>query len=265
MYLAAVEPVHPHDELAPPDFLQLAGHPLRWRLLSELARSDRRVRELTRLLGQPQSLISYHLGQLRRSRLVSMRRSSADARDAYYSIDLTRCGELLSAAGAALHPGLRLTEPPSADRGPHPARVLFLCTGNSTRSQLAEAFMQHFSAGSVEAVSAGSHPKSLHPNAARAMREYRLDPVGRRAKHLSTFAGQRFDYVTTLCDKVREICPGFAGHPQLIHWSIADPAREGGTGEDTYPAFVRTAAGIETRVRFLLRFIKNTPPPPEVH
>jgi len=245
--------------LAPPDFLRLAGHPLRWRLLSELARSDRQVRELTGLLGQRQSLVSYHLGQLRRSRLVSMRRSSADARDAYYSIDLARCGELLSAAGAALHPGLPLTTgQPPAGSGQHMARVLFLCTGNSIRSQLAEAFMQQLSAGEVEAVSAGSHPRALHPDAARVMREHGIDPAGRTAKHLSTFTGQRFDYVITLCDKVREICPGFEGHPQLIHWSIADPAREVGPGQDGYPAFQRTAASIQARVRFLLRAIQHT-------
>jgi protein-tyrosine-phosphatase len=93
------------------------------------------------------------------------------------------------------------------------------------------------------------------------MREYGIDPAGRRSKHLSTLAGQRFDYVITLCDKVREICPDFPEHPELIHWSIADPGREGGTDEDSYPAFRRVAADIETRVRFLLRLIEHTPLP----
>ena len=99
--------------LAPPEFLQLAGHPLRWRLLGELARSDRMVHELTGLVGEPQNLVSYHLGKLRDARLVSARRSSADRRDAYYTVDLTRVGDLLSATGGALHPGLRLTPPPA--------------------------------------------------------------------------------------------------------------------------------------------------------
>ena len=93
---------------SPPGFLALAGHPVRWRLLAELASSDRQVRELTALTGQPQNLVSYHLGKLRAGGLVVMRRSSADRRDAYYSIDLPRCRELLAGAGAALHPGLRL-------------------------------------------------------------------------------------------------------------------------------------------------------------
>src|SRR6266700_5104901 len=96
---------------SPPSFLRLAGHPLRWQLLCELARSDRQVRELTGLLGQPQSLVSYHLGRLLEGQLVRTRRSAADRRDAYYSLDLARCGELLVATGAALHPGLRLLPP----------------------------------------------------------------------------------------------------------------------------------------------------------
>src|SRR3954449_5181729 len=92
--------------VAPPAFLELAGHPLRWRLLGELARSDRRVGELCELADRRQSLVSYHLRQLRDGGLVSMRRSAADARDTYYGLDLARCGELLSSAGASLHPGL---------------------------------------------------------------------------------------------------------------------------------------------------------------
>src|SRR5215217_9159047 len=93
-------------ESTPPRFLGLAGHPVRWRLLSELARSDRRVGELCELAGRRQSLVSYHLRQLRDGGLVSTRRSAADGRDAYYMLDLARCGELLSSAGVALHPGL---------------------------------------------------------------------------------------------------------------------------------------------------------------
>src|ERR687895_1732816 len=95
-----------HGELSPPAVLRLVGHPLRWRLLSELARSDRRVGELCNLAGRRQSLVSYHLRQLRDGGLVSMRRSAADGRDTYYVLDLTRCGELLTSAGVSLHPAL---------------------------------------------------------------------------------------------------------------------------------------------------------------
>src|SRR5690242_4152133 len=98
--------MEPHTDLAPSEFLQLAGHPLRWRLLGELARSDRIVHELSDLTGEPQNLVSYHLGKLREGRLVSARRSAADRRDTYYGLDLARVGGLLSRAGGALHPGL---------------------------------------------------------------------------------------------------------------------------------------------------------------
>src|SRR3954468_13810251 len=126
--------------MAPPPFLRLAGHPLRWRLLSELARSDRRVGELCELAERRQSLVSYHLRQLRDGSLVSTRRSAADGRDTYYVLDLARCGALLSSAGVSLHPGLALAPRPtgSRERGPALAQVLFLCTGNSARSQIAE-------------------------------------------------------------------------------------------------------------------------------
>src|SRR3954462_707211 len=91
-----------HGVSSPPRFLRLAGHPLRWRLVSELARSDRRVGELCELAGRRQSLGSYHLRQLRDGGLVPPRRSAADGRDSYYVLDLPRCGELLSSAGLSL-------------------------------------------------------------------------------------------------------------------------------------------------------------------
>ncbi len=242
--------------------MRLAGHPLRWRVLSELARSDRRVGELCGLVGQRQSLVSYHLRQLRDGGLVSARRSLADGRDTYYVLDLAGCGELLARAGASLHPGLALDARPGAKhergRARSRARVLFLCTGNSSRSQIAEALCEQLSEGSVRAVSAGSHPKPLHANAVRVMRGRGIDLAGRRSKHLSEFTGERFDYVISLCDRVREVCPEFPGAPELIHWSIPDPAREPGSDEATLPAFERTAAELRTRIGFLIQAIEHT-------
>jgi protein-tyrosine-phosphatase/DNA-binding transcriptional ArsR family regulator len=249
-------------DVSPPSFVRLAGHPLRWRLLSELGRSDRQVRELCALIGRPQSLVSYHLGRLRAERLVAMRRSSADRRDAYYSLDLARCRELLASAGGTLHPGLRLraASPSKRQRRARPARprVVFLCTGNSARSQMAEALVEHLTEGRVEVFSAGSHPKPLHPNAVRAMRERRIDIAGRRSKHVGEFTQLHFDYVVSLCDRVREVCPEFPDGPELIHWSIPDPAAEGDTDAQTYPAFQRTATELATRIPFLLELIDHT-------
>src|SRR5829696_4841632 len=248
------------DTTPPPRFIRLAGHPLRWRLLSELARSDRRVGELCELAGQRQSLVSYHLGRLRDGGVVSARRSLADGRDTYYVLDLARCAELLVTAGASLHPGLAsaVGSHPGRGRSLARARVLFLCTGNSARSQMAAALAEQLSAGVVRAASAGSHPKPLHPNAVRVMRERGIDLADRRSKHLSEFTAGRFDYVITLCDRVREICPEFPGTPEAIHWSVRDPAREPGTDEQTLPAFERTAAELATRIGFLLEAIRHT-------
>jgi ArsR family transcriptional regulator, arsenate/arsenite/antimonite-responsive transcriptional repressor / arsenate reductase (thioredoxin) len=253
-----------HGESSPQRFLRLAGHPLRWRLLGELARSDRRVGELCELADRRQSLVSYHLRRLRDGGLVSMRRSAADGRDTYYVLELARCGELLSSAGLSLHPGLASTPRARRERRSARACVLFLCTGNSARSQIAEALCERLSGGAVSAASAGSHPKPLHPNAVRVMRERGIDLAGRRSKHLSEFSRRRFDYVISLCDRVREICPEFPGGPELIHWSIPDPAREPGSDEQTLPAFERTAAELCTRIDFLIEAIEATTTTPEV-
>ena len=94
--------------ISPTGFLQLLADEHRWRVLQELARSDRTVSELTELVGKPQNLVSYHLAGLRSAGIVSARRSSADRRDTYYRIDMRRCADLLSGVGSALQPGLRL-------------------------------------------------------------------------------------------------------------------------------------------------------------
>jgi len=237
--------------------VRLVAHPVRWRLLRELACSDRAVRELTALLDEPQSLVSYHLGQLRAGALVRSRRSSADGRDSYYTIDLAGCRAQLQAAGAALHPGLWLPAGPSRARpgtraGHRKRRVLFLCTGNRTRSQIAEALLAEMSEATVTAESAGSRPKPLHPNAIRVMKQRGLDISANRVKHMDELGARRFDVVVTLCDRVKEVCPEFPSHPERVHWSVADPALEGANDRATLPAFTRLVTELETRIRFLL-------------
>jgi ArsR family transcriptional regulator, arsenate/arsenite/antimonite-responsive transcriptional repressor / arsenate reductase (thioredoxin) len=249
------------DTGGPPEFVRLVAHPVRWSLMRELVHSDRTVRELTGLVGEPQSLVSYHLRQLRDGGVVSARRSSNDRRDAYYAIDLTACQEALQDAGGALHPGLCLAPaslPRSrTGRSRRLRRVLFLCTGNSSRSQIAEALLERMSAGTVEAASAGSHPKSLHPNAVRVLRKRGIDIRANRTKHLDEFASARIDMVITLCDRVREVCPEFLSRPEPAHWSIPDPALEGPTNRASYPAFVRTTAELESRIGFLLHLLNE--------
>jgi protein-tyrosine-phosphatase len=93
------------------------------------------------------------------------------------------------------------------------------------------------------------------------MGERGIDISGRPVKHLRRFSRTRFDQVITLCDRVREVCPEFPGHPTLAHWSIPDPALEGDTDDRTYVAFQRTADDLESRIRFLIpqRTSRETP------
>src|SRR3954447_17437670 len=246
--------------MAPLRFFQVLADPRRWELLRALAESDRRVGELTALLDQPQNLVSYHLGELRAAGLVAARRSSFDGRDVYYRAQLGRCGDLLRAAGAALDPGLALAvAAPSAAparSSSAPPRVLFLCTGNSARSQIAEAFLAHRSGGTIVARSAGSHPKALHPEAVRVMAERGIDIAGNRTKSLERFRRHRFDHVITLCDKVREVCPELPGEPANAHWSVPDPASA--PLPEQADAFDQVTTDLDERIGQLIARIRAT-------
>jgi protein-tyrosine-phosphatase/DNA-binding transcriptional ArsR family regulator len=239
----------------PPALFRLAGDPVRWALIRELADGDRRVRELTAGLRLPQNLVSYHLGRLRTAGVVSARRSAADGRDAYYRLDLDRCHDLLADAGTALHPALGQAPPPATPADGRRVRVLFLCTGNSARSQMAEALAETRSGHALETFSAGSRPKPLHASAVRVMAARGIDISANVPRHLDAFLAERFDFVITLCDRVREVCPEFPGGPRTIHWSIPDPAAEPVDPADPDAAFERAAQELETRIRFLLHQI----------
>ena len=248
----------------PAEFLRLVAHDIRWRLLRELSRSDRRVNELVALVGVRPNLVSYHLGVLRKHRLVSERRSSADARDVYYRFDHERFRTGFLASGSTLDPAFEgeaegsrservvsLERPTSRPK----ERVLFLCTGNSARSQMAEGILRHLSEGSVDVESAGTRPRGVNPLAVKAL-EPTIDISHQRSKHLDEFIHQRFDYVITLCDRAREECPIFPGHPERIHWSFPDPAQvEGDQAREA--AFRRTASELYTRLRYLLALIEK--------
>ena len=137
-------------------------------------------------------------------------------------------------------------------------RVLFVCTGNSGRSPMAEGLLRHRSGSRAEAASAGIRPRPLHPDAVAVMRErYQIDIADHRPAPVEAATRERFDYVISLCDKAREACPQFPGRPGLIHWSLPDPAAGEG-GLSGYPAFERTAAELDTRIRFLLPALEET-------
>jgi len=244
----------------PPDFLKLLAHDLRWKLVTVLARGDHRVHELVHMLGQPMNLVSYHLKQLRYQQLVTERRSSADGRDVYYSLDLDLLRTRYFAAGAALHPALTTGDSSPqdlADVGIHsPMRVLFLCTHNSARSQMAEAILRHFGGNRVVAFSAGSQPTEVHPEAMCVLAAMGIDISQQHSKHLDSFADQSFDYIITVCDRVREVCPLFPNDPERVHWSFPDPAAIEDADERTR-AFQQTAQQLVVRIQYLLTIIER--------
>jgi thioredoxin type arsenate reductase len=137
------------------------------------------------------------------------------------------------------------------------ARVLFLCTHNSARSQMAEGILRHLGQDKVEVHSAGTVATRVHPLAIAAMTEKGIDISGQRSKHMDELAGQEFDYVVTVCDNARESCPIFPGTPEQIHWSIADPSAIEGEEATRLRAFRIAADDLMTRIRYLLPIIER--------
>lgn len=140
---------------------------------------------------------------------------------------------------------------------PHRPRVLFLCTHNAARSQMAEGILRDLSRGTVDVSSAGTEPAGVHPLAARALRDMNIDVRRQRSKHVDEFAGQTFDVVVTLCDSARELCPVFPGDPERIHWSFPDPGAVAGTEEERLQAFKHTARELATRLRPFLSVVER--------
>jgi arsenate reductase len=130
-----------------------------------------------------------------------------------------------------------------------PIRVLFVCTGNSARSQIAEALLKDFGASDFAVFSAGTEPKGVNPYTVRALGEIGIDWSGARAKSVTEFVGQPFDYVITVCDRARQTCPVFPGQHNSLHWGLDDPAEVDGTDAQKLEAFRRTRTEVATRLR----------------
>lgn len=243
--------------LQPPGFIKLLANDLRWTLLKLLVAGDHRVQELAELMAQPMNLVSYHLKKLRDEGMVQVRRSEADARDIYYSLNLDHLREQYQAAGRALHPAFftETSAPPITPGGP--IRVLFVCTHNSARSQMAEGLMCRLAGGRVEAHSAGSHPSGIHPDTITTMARMGIDIGGQRAKHLSAFEAQPFDYVITVCDRAREVCPTFPGEGQQIHWGFPDPTAIDDP-EERLAAFEDIARRLRSRIGYFLTMVTTS-------
>lgn len=131
-------------------------------------------------------------------------------------------------------------------------KVLFLCTGNSCRSQMAEGWLRHLAGDRFHVSSAGTQPAGLNTGAVEAMKESGVDISGHRSKHVNEFAGVRFDYVVTVCDRARETCPIFPGGRTVLHWSFDDPASVQGSDDERRKVFRRVRDEIGDRIRTFL-------------
>jgi arsenate reductase (thioredoxin) len=139
-------------------------------------------------------------------------------------------------------------------------RVLFLCTGNSARSQMAEGLLRHLAPDQYAVFSAGTSPASaVNPMAVRVMQEIEIDLTGHRPKHLRNFLDQPFHRVVTVCDHAAESCPTFPGDPERIHWGFDDPAAVVGTEEEQLAAFRRTRRELQQRLRLWLNIDARRP------
>lgn len=130
--------------------------------------------------------------------------------------------------------------------------VLFLCTGNSCRSQMAEGWLKHLAGDRFDVSSAGTHPVGLNPGAIEAMRESGVDISAHRSKRLDEFAEHQFDYVITVCDRAKEACPISPGARTVLHWSFDDPAQAAGSAEERRAVFSRVRDEIGAQIRRFL-------------
>lgn len=136
-----------------------------------------------------------------------------------------------------------------------PKNVLFLCTGNSCRSVMAEALINQLSRGRYRASSAGSSPAGyVHPKTIETLKRYGVDPGAPQSKSWDIFADERFDLVITVCDQAAgETCPVFLGEPKKLHWSIPDPAKATGTDAEIDSAFDESFLMLKSRIEDLVK------------
>ncbi|ABU58399.1 metalloregulator ArsR/SmtB family transcription factor [Roseiflexus castenholzii] len=238
---------HPIPPSPMPEALRLLGDETRWRLIGELRWSDRQVGELCERLDLPQNLVSYHLGVLRQAGLVRAHRSDADGRVLYYALDLAALQRQIQSISSALALPTRAAPPSSMD-GP----VLFICTRNSARSQIAEAWLRHLSGGRIITRSAGTAPASVQPLAIQVMAEAGIDIGYQRAKRIADVIEPAPAVVVTVCDLAREECSATLDAPLCLHWSIPDPVAVSGSESERLAAFRAARDELRLRVEGLL-------------
>ena len=179
---------------------------------------------------------------------IERRRTELDRLDA----ELTDLDSTVRAAGRARTTREAIT---MSDR---PIRVLFVCTGNSARSQLAEALLGQIGGDDFEAHSAGTEPKGVNPYTVRVLADLGIDWSDARSKSVTEFVGQPWDYVITVCDRARQTCPVFPGEHNSLHWGLDDPAEVEGTDAEKLAAFRRTQLDVVNRVRPFVELARRT-------
>lgn len=229
--------------------LRLLTEEVRWQLLNELRYSDRQVRELVEWLNLPQNLVSYHLGILRQAGLVRTHRSEADARVQYYSLDFHTLQYHYEQIGSSLH----LSVASNVVATINDLSIVFLCSANSARSQMAEGLLRQLSGGVIKVRSAGIKPSTIHPAAIQVMAEIGIDIEYQQAKSITDLQDYRPDIVITVCDKAREVCEPCFDAPLQLHWSIPNPTHE--TDEAQHYAFQQTRDLLLERIRGLLALL----------
>jgi arsenate reductase (thioredoxin) len=137
----------------------------------------------------------------------------------------------------------------SATAQNRPIRVLFVCTGNSARSIMAEALLRHHGGDEFEVHSAGTVPRGVNPLTLKVLADAGIDSSFARSKSVKEYLGQEFDHVVTVCDEARQVCPVFPGVHESLHWGYEDPAEATGTDEEKLEVFRRVFIQLGERVR----------------
>lgn len=254
------------EETEGADLMKLLGNRIRWRLLQELARSDRRVQELAALLAQPQNLVSYHLGLLRMGHVISERRGDQDGRDVYYSLDLDKLQLTMERAVADIHPALSgVPVARGADRSrstitPRSCRILFVSLEQPDwarivavlTNELSRGTLRALSHGGVDAFAAALERSGMCDAAVQSLQQLGFIVNGTEIKAIGDYWGTPMDYVVTFSESGQSSLHAIGGRPQILHWSAppSDPAHP--PTADDYHAF---ALQVTCRVRQLLALV----------
>ncbi len=259
-----------YPELA--ELLKTLADPHRLEVLNLIIEGTHTSRALAAATGLPTNLLSHHLKALREAGLVQASRDPHDQRWQYFVPNITRLTEVQFLLSHFLHPARIQPRRGGTGPGGQPAayapprhiqlekefrmtsnktKVIFLCTGNSARSQMAEALLRQHAGDDFEVYSAGTEPKGMNPYTVQVMQELGVDMSAHHSKSVREFLGHmNFGYVITVCDDAEENCPAvFLSQGQHLHWSFEDPAKATGSEEDIRAKFREIRGQIDGRIR----------------